>query len=75
MNEILAVVAFLVLVGLLVSRMERNQRECKIQDDSYTEVEANNLLGAVARNTPELRETVQGPLSSSGSVMTLTSIR
>lgn len=75
MNEILAVVAFLVLVGLLVSRMERNQRECKIQDDSYTEVEPNNLLGAVARNTPELRETVQGSLSSSGSIMTLTRIR
>ena len=75
MNEILTVVAFLVLVGLLASRMEQDRRECKIQDDSYTEVEANNLLGAVARNTPELRETVQGPLSSSGSVMTLTRIR
>jgi uncharacterized membrane protein len=38
MNEILAVVAFLVLVGLLVSRMERDRREQEIHDHSHTEV-------------------------------------
>ncbi len=54
MNEILAFVAFLILVGLLASRMERDQREHKIHDDSHTEVESNNLLGAATLMAPEL---------------------
>ncbi len=54
MNEILAVVAFLVLVGLLASGMERDHRQHKIHDDSHTELESNNLLGAFTLTTPEL---------------------
>ncbi len=54
MNEILAVVAFLVLVGLLTSRMEGDHREHKIHDDSHTEGESDNLLGAVTPTTPEV---------------------
>lgn len=54
MNEILAVVAFLVLVGLLASGMERDHRQHKIGDESHSEPESNNLLGAVALTTPEL---------------------
>ncbi len=54
MNEILAVVAFLVLVGLLASGMERDHRQHKIHDDSATQPESNSLLGAVTLTTPEL---------------------
>jgi len=39
MNEILAVIAFLVLVGLLASRMEQEQREHTIHNDSPTQPE------------------------------------
>ena len=52
MNEILAVVAFLVLVGLLASRMERDHREHKIHDDSRTEVELKKLPGAITPIMP-----------------------
>ncbi len=54
MNEFFVLVAFLVLVGLLASRMERDQREHTIQDELLAKVGSNNLLGAVTPTMPEL---------------------
>ncbi len=54
MNEILAVVAFLVLVGLLASRMVRDEREYKLHYDSPGETDSLTLPEVVIPTTPQL---------------------
>lgn len=66
MNVILAVVAFLVLVGLPASRMEQDRREYTIHGDSHMEAKSDNSFGGVTPTAPELTAPVKEPILQIG---------